>query len=102
MCHPQCRHFIDTKAKNERARSILCKISGDCVWMNIHTLPHDVHVFEIRNSLGYGARWTADGLVFFAVFKSISNPLGNSAHTQDFRGFLEPQMEDGHERGWRH
>ena len=31
---------------------------------------------------GYGARWTADGSMF--------------------RGFLEPQMEGGHDAGWRH
>ena len=49
--------------KNEQARRILCKITSDCVWMNVHTLPHALHVFEIRNSRGYGARWTADGQV---------------------------------------
>ena len=32
--------------------------------------------------VGYGARWTYNG--------------------QSFRGFLEPQMVDGHEVGWRH
>ena len=31
---------------------------------------------------GYGVRWTADG--------------------REFRGFLEPQMVNGHEVGWRH
>lgn len=32
--------------------------------------------------VGYGARWTADG--------------------SSFRGFLEPQMVDGHSVGWKH
>ena len=32
--------------------------------------------------IGYGARWTSDA--------------------SQFRGFLEPQMVDGHEVGWRH
>lgn len=31
---------------------------------------------------GYGARWLHNG--------------------SEFRGFLEPQMEDGHLVGWRH
>lgn len=35
-----------------------------------------------RCSKGYGARWTIDGT--------------------KFRGFLEPQMEEGHSVGWRH
>ena len=32
--------------------------------------------------IGYGVRWLADG--------------------SSFRGFLEPQMEDGHAVGWVH
>jgi hypothetical protein len=39
-----------------------------------------VHVLEVRTLEGYGARWTSDGSFF--------------------RGFLEPHMEDGHEKGW--
>ena len=39
-------------------------------------------VYYIYLRVGYGVRWTADGL--------------------QFRGFLEPQMIDGHEVGWRH
>ena len=51
--------------------------------MCIHlVLQQDIFVIEARGPEGYGARWTADG-------------------TQ-FRGFLEPQMVDGHEVGWRH
>jgi hypothetical protein len=54
----------------------------EAVWMNLHKLPHDLLVYEIRIAEGYGARWSADG--------------------KFFRGFLEPPMEDGHEKGWRH
>lgn len=44
-------------------------------------LPHEVEAFEVRQDAGYGARWikSDDGWVF--------------------RGFVEPPMEEGHERG---
>ena len=63
-------------------------------------MQHDVRVIEVRTEkgtvwmcvyqswcvcdvfLGYGARWTHDGA--------------------EFRGFVEPQMADGHLLGWRH
>ena len=50
-------------------------------WINIHGLPHEITIIELRVDKGYGIRWQIDGM---------------------FRGFLEPQMEDGHEKGWRH
>jgi hypothetical protein len=54
----------------------------NCVWINIHLLPHQLVIIELRIDKGYGIRWQAnDGM---------------------FRGFLEPQMEDGHEKGWIH
>ena len=68
--------------KNEHANGVLDKILADAVWINIHLLPHDIKVLEVRNQLGYGARWSCDGKIF--------------------RGFLEPQMTDGHDVGWRH
>ena len=68
--------------KNKHANEVLDKILTDAVWINIHLLPHDVKVLEVRNQLGYGARWSCDGT--------------------KFRGFLEPQMTDGHNVGWRH
>lgn len=43
---------------------------------------HNLQVVEMRTTEGYGARWLLDGM--------------------EFRGFLEPQMEDGHAVGWRH
>ena len=70
------------EAKNEHANSVLMRILEDASWINIHLLPHDLKVIEVRHADGYGARWSHDGT--------------------DFRGFLEPQMENGHTAGWRH
>eukprot|EP00055_Hartaetosiga_balthica_P017304 m.114974 g.114974 ORF g.114974 m.114974 type:complete len:304 (-) comp9285_c0_seq2:1433-2344(-) len=68
--------------KNQAADLVLLKLLQDCAWINVHVLPHDIKVVELRTSFGYGARWLADGSAF--------------------RGFLEPQSENGHERGWKH
>ncbi|CAL1548461.1 unnamed protein product [Lymnaea stagnalis] len=68
--------------KNKHALGLLDKILDNAVWINIHWLPHDVFIIEARQDQGYGLRWSADGA--------------------SFRGFLEPQMIDGHEVGWRH
>ena len=86
-CHRSSEQFwglcTGTEAKkNEHSMKVLVEILKDCFWMNIHTLPHEVFVLEIRNRLGYGLRWSYDGKIF--------------------RGFLEPQMENGHEAGWKH
>ncbi|KAI9245078.1 hypothetical protein BDA99DRAFT_543771 [Phascolomyces articulosus] len=72
--------------KNEHANQILIKILSDPVWINLHSLPHDRTVYEIRQSQGYGVRWTID----------------EKGGAWDFRGFLEPQMEDGHASKWVH
>ncbi|KAL1930370.1 hypothetical protein VTP01DRAFT_10532 [Rhizomucor pusillus] len=72
-------------AKNERAEDILVKILKNTVWRNLHTLPHNEIVYEVRQSEGYGARWIRRG-----------------SNRWEFRGFLEPQMEDGHTVGWIH
>ena len=42
-------------------------------------IKHDVRIVEIRQTEGFGARWSHDASMF--------------------RGFLEPQMENGHEIG---
>jgi len=68
--------------KNKKSQEVLLKILRNATWLNIHLLPHDLAIFEIRETNGYGARWTADG--------------------KSFRGFLEPQVDGGHERGWVH
>jgi hypothetical protein len=67
---------------NHQALDVLRHILDHAVWWNVHTLPHDVLVYEVRERAGYGARWSADGTTF--------------------RGFLEPHMHGGHEVRWRH
>lgn len=67
--------------KNNHAEKIANRIFDECVWMNVHSLPHDEFIIEIRMEQGYGIRWSIDGT---------------------FRGFLEPQMEGGHTKGWKH
>jgi len=69
-------------AKNKHAMGLLDKIFDNAAWINIHQIVHDVQLIEVRQGDGYGARWTLDG--------------------QSFRGFLEPQMEGGHDVGWKH
>eukprot|EP00026_Physarum_polycephalum_P009597 Phypoly_transcript_09725.p1 GENE.Phypoly_transcript_09725~~Phypoly_transcript_09725.p1 ORF type:complete len:299 (+),score=24.64 Phypoly_transcript_09725:114-1010(+) len=64
--------------KNSRAEKMILKILQNATWINIHSLPHELPCLEVRIAEGYGARWLADGA--------------------QFRGFLEPQMEDGHEK----
>ncbi|CAG9318974.1 unnamed protein product [Blepharisma stoltei] len=68
--------------KNAVAQQVLDRFFTNCVWINIHCLPNEEPVIEVRVQEGYGVRWLIN--------------------KQQFRGFLEPQMEGGHERGWRH
>ncbi|CAJ0747840.1 11873_t:CDS:2 [Entrophospora sp. SA101] len=39
--------------KNEQANHVLAKIITNASWVNLHSLPHDILVYEIRNDLGY-------------------------------------------------
>lgn len=70
--------------KNERAEKAVLRILSTATWVNIHAFGGGGQngVLEVRQAQGYGARWSVDGT--------------------NFRGFLEPHMEDGHSRGWRH
>ncbi|KAI8092916.1 uncharacterized protein BX664DRAFT_328499 [Halteromyces radiatus] len=77
--------------KNDHANRVLLKILTNAVWINLHSLPHDQAVYEIRESNGYGARWT-----------TTTTKEGKIQDDWLFRGFLEPQMEDGHSLGWIH
>ena len=70
---------------NERAFKKLEEIIENSVWHNIIVLTQECYAYEIRNELGYGARWE---------FKK-NEPIF-------FRGFVEPPMENGHELRWRH
>ena len=67
--------------KNEMAQKTAVSILKECIWVNAHILPHSEHIIECRNEKGYGIRWTIKG---------------------EFRGFLEPQMEGGHDKKWKH
>jgi hypothetical protein len=53
----------------------------ECIWINIHKMLQSEVIVECRVAQGYGIRWASNGT---------------------FRGFLEPQMEQGHEQKWRH
>lgn len=72
--------------KNINAARVLARIVDDVAWLNLHALPHDTLVFEMRNAAQYGARWE----------------LSRDRRRCEFRGFLEPQLDDGHATGWRH
>lgn len=69
-------------AKNTRALAVVTSLLDGAVWKNVHALPHGHATMEVRNALGYGARW--------------------DVRTGGFRGFLEPPMANGHAVGWRH
>jgi len=69
-------------AKNSSAEQLAKYIILHAVWLNCHSLPHDIHIFELRVPEGYGMRWSVDGFCF--------------------RGFLEPVMNNGHTVGWHH
>lgn len=67
--------------KNADANAKLDQVLRDCIWVNVHIIVGKDIIVECRIEQGYGMRWTGDGR---------------------FRGFLEPQMACGHDKGWRH
>lgn len=75
---------------NERSLALFRKVMNNATWKNLHWLPHQILVYEVRVAEGYGMRWAQD----------LSGAEGTRPWI--FRGFLEPQMENGHELGWRH
>lgn len=75
--------------QNEQTEAILNRLLEEAIWINRHRfvgLDEGEVSIEIRVLEGYGARWVLD-----TKDESIT-----------FCGFLEPQMQDGHERKWRH
>lgn len=100
------------------------RIMSTATWRNLHWLPHRVLVYEVRVEEGYGMRWAQDrnSDSAQAADENSEEINGNdsqesenvvvneededvSEHTKPpwiFRGFVEPMMEDGHERRWRH
>jgi len=87
-------HSDDTKKNNKSNRN------------NKSSDQRSSWVVEIREQNGYGARWMVevsspneqkdkDSLSTSAAAVALSSKV-------TFRGFLEPQMKDGHEHNWRH
>jgi hypothetical protein len=71
--------------QNKETYQIVLSLLRDAAWINIHTFSGTTEpVLEVRVASGYGARWKLE------------------ANGVSFRGFLEPQMSNGHERKWRH
>uniref|UniRef100_A0A7S3PVJ2 Uncharacterized protein n=1 Tax=Chaetoceros debilis TaxID=122233 RepID=A0A7S3PVJ2_9STRA len=79
--------------KNKDAEEIVHEMLNDAVWINIHIFGGAASpVIELRNLQGYGARWSCNW----------SGSPYNHPNEVKFRGFLEPQMLDGHEHKWKH
>ncbi|KAJ2920643.1 hypothetical protein H1R20_g16452, partial [Candolleomyces eurysporus] len=45
---------------NERALELFWKVMNGATWRNLHWLPHEVLVYEVRVPEGYGMRWSQD------------------------------------------
>lgn len=86
---------------NEEALVLFWKIMNGATWRNLHWLPHQVLVYEVRVQEGYGMRWAQD-LSQSVHYTEQSEGDNGAQRPWIFRGFLEPQMENGHELGWRH
>ena len=78
--------------KNEDSRKLAVRMIRNVVWINVHGLPHEVSVLEMRVKEGYGLRWAV----------RYSPEPQWTCIVDHFRGFLEPPMSDGHEKGWHH
>lgn len=82
------------RERNAAARGLVRTLLERAVWINVHRFGGcgDDPVLEIRAASGHGARWSGDWTT-----------TGRGGPTDAvFRGFLEPHMEDGHERKWRY
>ncbi|KAF8811116.1 hypothetical protein BYT27DRAFT_7252839 [Phlegmacium glaucopus] len=83
-------------AINDNSTALFWKVMNAATWRNLHWLPHQVLVYEVRVAEGYGMRWSQDR----------GDREGDDASKDDrpwiFRGFVEPYMENGHEVMWRH
>ncbi|CAB9518796.1 Inherit from COG: ProFAR isomerase [Seminavis robusta] len=77
------------ETKNIHAAAIVERILDKAVWINLHVFGGIVDpVLECRLENGYGARWAV--------------VMVEEESAVEFRGFVEPQMPDGHEKGWKH
>jgi hypothetical protein len=79
---------------NENALKLFWRVMDRASWRNLHWLPHQVLVYEVRVPEGYGMRWSQDR----------SGVLNDEELDRlwTFRGYVEPMMENGHELQWRH
>lgn len=80
---------------NEQSLLLFWKVVNNASWRNLHWLPHRVLAYEMRVPEGYGMRWSQDRA------QEDEEGVGEEKPWV-FRGFLEPQMDNGHEVGWRH
>jgi len=89
-----------THTLNERADGIVKTMIQNAVWINIHTFggTSSIPVLEIRVENGYGVRWSTEK----TNNSNNEDTVENNNNSILFRGFLEPQMEDGFEKQWRH
>jgi hypothetical protein len=90
---------------NERAVLLFARVMDHATWRNLHWLPHQVLVYEVRVEEGYGMRWSQDRSK--GGGETGEDDAGITPEVVDappwiFRGFVEPMMENGHEIRWRH
>lgn len=83
---------------NEKALALFWRIVGAASWRNLHWLPHQVLVYEMRVPEGYGMRWSQDQ----SAKEGEEEESAVKERPWIFRGFVEPMIENGHEVGWRH
>ena len=108
--------------QNQQTKELVRRLLANCIWINCHIFggltktnkdnnKDDDELFtswvvEIRQEQGYGARWRVEECAHSDANENdqkVSTKAGNNLPlVVTFRGFLEPQMEDGHERRWRH
>jgi hypothetical protein len=82
--------------QNQVTERIVSSLLRDATWVNIHAFGGTgAPALEVRIASGYGARWSAEW-----IQNNPDDPFLPINVT--FRGFLEPQMENGHEKKWRH
>lgn len=88
---------------NENSIHLFWKVMNNATWRNLHWLPHQVLAYEVRVPAGYGMRWSQDwSPIQETTMASRQLEISGKENPWTFRGFLEPQMENGHEVGWRH
>ena len=86
---------------NEKALALFWKVVNGATWRNLHWLPHEVLVYEVRVDEGYGMRWSQHRALKGSgeETQTDSEEVGRP---WEFRGFVEPMIENGHEVGWKH